>query len=159
MDIVISSNKKKLDIEMIYEFLRSSYWAENIPRKLVEKSINHSLCFGVYLAPPNQTEQTKQKQIGFARVITDFAVFAYLADVFILPEYRGKGYGRQLISSVMSYPKLAGLRRWQLVTYDAQELYRKFGFENPAYPDHHMEIAIPDIYKKTKTGKNWLADL
>jgi GNAT superfamily N-acetyltransferase len=137
--IVVSTDKSKLDLALIHEFLSRSYWAEGIPLELVKRSIEHSLCFGVY--DPSQ-------QIGFARVVSDFATFAYLADVFILESFRGRGLAKLLMREIMSHPELQGLRRFMLATRDAHELYGQFGFAALARPDYQMEIARPGIYKQ-----------
>ncbi len=129
-EIKISTDKKLLNINYIHSFLTMSYWAKGIPKNLVEKSINNSFCFGIY---------KNENQIGFARVITDFTVFAYLADVFIDESEQSKGYGRQLLQRIFSHKELKGLRRWHLLTGDAQKLYEKFGFSSPENPIRHME--------------------
>jgi GNAT superfamily N-acetyltransferase len=138
-DYCISTDKSRLDIHIIHNFLKASYWAAGIPLETVEHSIAGSLCFGVYHA---------SEQIGFARVISDLATFAYLADVFILEAYRGQGLSKWLLETMMSHPDLHGLRRWMLATRDAHELYRKFGFETVKSPDRWMEIHHPEIYSK-----------
>ncbi|WP_229375956.1 GNAT family N-acetyltransferase [Fibrella aquatilis] len=126
-NVEISTDKARLDVAMVHRFLsKEAYWSKNIPLDTVQRSIEGSLCFGIYL---------DNQQVGFARVITDYATFAYLADVFVLPEHRGKGLSKQLIAYIMAYPSLQGLRRWMLITYDAHGLYEQFGFkpttENP----------------------------
>lgn len=136
-DFLISTDRARLNIKLIHRFLTDSYWAKNIPYTAVEKSINHSLCFGVY--------HTNQ-QVGFARVISDYATFAYLADVFILEEYRGRGLSRWLMEYIFHHPELQNLRRWTLVTRDAHELYRKFGFTGLQKPERYMEILHPAPY-------------
>lgn len=119
-DFFISTDKSKLNIGVIYNYLsKESYWAKNIPMKTVKKSIKGSCCFGVY---------HKSEQVGFARVVTDHATFGYIADVFILDEYRGKGLSKWLMETIMNYPELQGLRRWMLATRDAHGLYAQFGF-------------------------------
>ena len=119
-DYLISTDPSLLDVDVIYDYLSGeSYWAKNIPRDVVEKSIANSLCFGVY---------HHNKQIGFARLITDKATFAYLADVFIISEYRGKGLSKWLIQVIHAHPELQGLRRWVLGTRDAHGLYEQFGW-------------------------------
>ena len=138
-DYCISTDKSRLDIHIIHHFLKASYWATGIPLETVERSIAGSLCFGVYHA---------SEQIGFARVISDLATFAYLADVFILEAYRGQGLSKWLLETIMSHPDLHGLRRWMLATRDAHELYRKFGFETVKSPDRWMEIHNLEIYAK-----------
>jgi GNAT superfamily N-acetyltransferase len=134
----ISSERSRLDIPLVHNFLSSSYWAKDIPRSVVEKSIENSLCFGAYLGP---------QQVGFARVITDFATFAYLADVFVVPEHRGRGVSKQLIGTIVEHPQLQGLRRFMLATKDAHSLYAQFGFEPVTHPEHLMSIHQPDIYR------------
>ena len=138
-EYLISTDKRLLDLSVIHGFLTKSYWAAGIPLEVVGRSIEHSLAFGLY----NLT-----RQIGFARVITDYATFAYLADVFVLEEFRGRGLGEWLIEAVMSHTQLQELRRWMLVTMDAHGLYRKSGFEDLKRPASIMEITRPDAYKK-----------
>lgn len=140
MDIHISCEKEKLDLEFIFDYLHHhAYWCKGIPKTTVIKSIEHSLCFGVYL---------NTKQIGFARVISDYATFAYLGDVFIAPEYRGKGYSKQLMTYVFEHSELQGLRRFSLNTADAHDLYKQFGFTELAKPERGMEITRPGIYQE-----------
>jgi len=137
MSITISTDKTKLNIPLIHKFLsEDSYWAKKIPLDVVERGIENSLNFGVYYS---------EKQIGYARVVTDYASFAYMADVFILPEYRGNGYSKQLVQFILQYPSLQGLRRWMLGTADAHTLYQKYGFKELANPDRFLEIAHPKI--------------
>ncbi len=134
-DYTVSTNPRKLNLDVIHEFLsRDSYWAKNRSRSLVERSLEHSLNFGIYRA---------DRQIGFARVVTDYATFAWLADVFIIEEYRGQALGKWLIETVISFEPLQGLRRWILATRDAHELYRKFGFSVVDQPDQWMEKREP----------------
>jgi GNAT superfamily N-acetyltransferase len=123
----ISAERDRIDIDAAHAFLTRSYWSPGISRELVERAIAGSLPFGIFEAT---------KQVGFARVITDRATFAYLADVYILEEYRGRGLSKRLIDAILSHPDLQGLRRFMLVTRDAHELYEKFGFEkvNPEPP-------------------------
>jgi GNAT superfamily N-acetyltransferase len=128
---LISTDQNKLDIPMIYSFLTSSYWAKNIPLDIVEKSVRNALCFGIY---------DGSLQVGFARVISDYATYAYICDVFILDDYRGKGLSKWLMQCIMQHSELQGLRRWSLVTRDAHELYRKFGFAQLQKPERYMEI-------------------
>ena len=119
-DFIISTDKTKLDIVLIHTYLsKESYWAKNIPLNVVKKSIKGSCCFGLY---------KNKEQIGFARVVTDHATFGYIADVFILDEYRGKGLSKWLMTAIMKHPDLQGLRRWMLATRDAHGLYTQFGF-------------------------------
>ena len=137
----ISTDKAKLDISVIHNFLSRSYWSENIPVAIVQKSIEGSMCFGVY---------DNDKQVGFARMVTDAATFAYLADVFIIEEYRGRGLSKWLMEFILSHPDLQGLRRILLATRDAHSLYKQFGFTAINNPDRFMHIHNPDIYKKAE---------
>jgi len=133
-----STDRSRLDFEAIYDFLaHRTYWAQNIPREVVQRSIDNALCFGVYEG---------KIQVGFARLITDYATFAYLADVFILEEYRGRGLSKKLVAFITSLPELQGLRRWHLVTRGAQGLYEQFGFKLVAKPEQHMEISRSGMY-------------
>lgn len=134
----ISTDRSKLDREAIHEFLAGSYWASGIPREIVDRSIEGALCFGLF---------ENGRQIGFARVITDAATFAYLADVYVLESHRGRGLATWLMESILAHPELQGLRRWMLVTRDAQGLYRKVGFRELAHPERIMEMAFPGIYE------------
>ncbi|GAB4037608.1 GNAT family N-acetyltransferase [Spirosoma gilvum] len=137
-EYTISTDKTKLDITIIHQFLsEEAYWCLNIPREIVQRSIDNSLCFGVYQG---------DHQVGFARVVTDMATFGYLADVFILPEHRGKGLSKQLVSFIMAYPPLQGLRRMMLVTRDAHGLYSQFGFQPIENPENTMFIKAFTAY-------------
>ena len=138
-DFLISTDKEKIDALYVHQFLSKSYWAENIPLETIQRSIEGSLCFSVvYL----------NHQVGFARVITDEATFAYLADVFIDENFRGKGLSKWLMEVIISYPTLQGLRRFMLATRDAHGLYKQFGFEPMKNPDRWMEIHKPNVYKQ-----------
>jgi len=135
----VTTDQGRLDLNVIYDFLaRQSEWARGIPRSTLEKSVRNSLCFGVFQG---------EKQVGFARVISDNATIAYLGDVFVLPEYRGSGLAKWLMECILSHPDLQNLRRWILVTEDAHGLYRKFGFTQLRHPDGFMELHNPDVYK------------
>ena len=138
-DYSITTDKAKIDIDYTHQFLSQTYWAEGIPREVVESSIHGSLCFAVF----HQTQQ-----VGFARVISDEATFAYLADVFIDPDYRGKGLSKWLMKIIMAYPTLQGLRRFLLATRDAHGLYEQFGFTPIPSVDPWMQVHKPDIYRK-----------
>ncbi len=140
---VVSCDKSLLDIDVIHAFLTNCHWAKGISRELVEKSIQNSLCFGVY-----EIIEDLRKQVGFARVISDFATFAYLSDVFVLETHRGKDLSKQLLSEIMKHPELQGLRRWMLVTTNAHGLYEQFGFSAPMNPEKIMEIFVPNLYEK-----------
>jgi N-acetylglutamate synthase-like GNAT family acetyltransferase len=135
----ITTDKEKFDVDLIHSFLTNSYWAEGISREIIRRSIDGALCFGVF---------ENNKQIGFARMITDKATFAYLADVFIIEEYRGRGLSKWLMQIVISHPDLQGLRRMMLATRDAHELYKKFGFIRLNNVDRWMHIHDPDVYKR-----------
>lgn len=134
----ITCDKQRLDIEGIHAFLATSYWSPGIPRAIVERAIANSLCFAVL---------HEKTQVGFARVVTDKATFAFLADVYILPEHRGQGLSKRLVEQVIQHPDLQGLRRMLLGTLDAHGLYEKFGFRRLAAPERMMEIHNPDVYK------------
>jgi GNAT superfamily N-acetyltransferase len=128
----VSTDKNKLDVEVIHHFLSTeAYWSLHIPRTIVERAIEHSLCFGIY---------KDAAQVGFARVITDTVTFGYLADVFVLPAYRGKGLSKFLMASIMDHPDIQGFRRFLLATRDAHSLYAGFGFTPPAKPQSLMEV-------------------
>ena len=135
----ISTEKEKLDIDLIHSFLNRTYWAEGISKEVIRRSIEGSLCFGVF---------ENDKQVGFARMITDKATFAYLADVFIIEEFRGRGLSKWLMEIIMSHPDLQGLRRMILVTKDAHGLYKQFGFTPLINVDRWMNILDPDVYKR-----------
>jgi GNAT superfamily N-acetyltransferase len=136
-DYRISCDRTLLDIPLIHEYLTASYWSPGIPLDVVERAIEHSLCFGAYCG---------SRQVGFARVITDQATFAYLADVFILEPHRGQGLSKQLMIAIDAHPALQGLRRFMLATRDAHGLYAQFGFTPLADPSRIMERFCPDVY-------------
>lgn len=138
-DFLITTNNSKLDLKVIHNFLANeSYWSKNIPFEIVKTATENSLNFGLFF---------KDKQIGYARVVTDFATTAYLADVFVLKEFRSQGLSKWLMEIIMNHPKLQGLRRWVLLTQDAHELYKKFGWKTIANPERWMEKHNPDVYK------------
>jgi len=137
-EFFVSTDPARLDIDAVHAFLASSYWAMGIPRAVVERAIAGSICFGLFHG---------QRQIGFARVITDRATFAYLADVYVLEDHRGRGLARWLIETVIAHPDLRGLRRFVLVTRDAHGLYEQFGFTPLAKPENYMEQHWPDVYR------------
>lgn len=139
-EFVISTDRDRLDVPLIHSFLcNDSYWAKGIPRSTVERSLQHSLCFGIYRA---------DQQTGFARVITDYTTFAYLADVFIVPAYRGRGLSKWLVKTILGHPELQGLRRWMLATTDAHGLYKQFGFVPLPHPERFLQLHYPDVYKQ-----------
>lgn len=136
----INNDQSQLDINLIHRFLsEESTWAKGIPLEKVKQSIAHSLCFGGY---------ENGQQIAFARVVSDFATFAYLMDVFVLKEHRGRGLSRQLMAAIKAHPELQGLRRFLLASSDARGLYQKFGFQALGKPEIMMEINVPDIYQR-----------
>jgi len=134
----ISTDPARLDLDGVYGYLVASYWARGIPRDVFERSVRHALCFGVYEG---------RRQVGFARVVTDFATVAYVGDVFVLEPWRGRGLSRWLMEVIGSHPDLQGFRRWILLTRDAHGLYQKFGFTPLASPDRWMEKWAPDAYQ------------
>lgn len=127
-----------IDHEVVGDFLATTYWSQGIPASTVSRSIEGSLCFAL---------RDENRQIGFARVISDRATIAFLSDVFVLPEFRGRGLGKWLVECVMSHPQLQGLKAWVLVTRDAHNLYRRFGFTALARPESYMELRNPDPYR------------
>ena len=137
----ISTDKRRLDVDLIHNFLSSSYWAQNIPRTVVEKCIQHSLCFGAFC---------DNRQIGFGRVITDFATFAYIADVFVVSEHRMRGVSKLILRAMLQHPELQGLRRILLATPDAHGLYAQFGFQPLTHSEHYMTIHSPDVYRRSE---------
>jgi GNAT superfamily N-acetyltransferase len=142
-EFVISTDRARLDLDVVHGFLTESYWAKGIPRELVARSIENSLCFGVYSA---------DQQIGFARVISDYATYAYIGDLFVLESHRGRGLGKWLMECIMQHPRLQGLRRWSLVTNDAHGLYAQSGFTVLKSPEKHMELHNPHVYARTGPG-------
>jgi GNAT superfamily N-acetyltransferase len=137
----ISTDPARLDLAAVHAYLTRSFWAAGIPLETVRRSAAHSLCFGVY------DEGGGGEQVGFARVITDRATFAYLADVYVLEAHRGRGVGGWLVETILAHPELQGLRRFMLVTRDAASLYARAGFERPAEPSGIMQIRRSDVYR------------
>ena len=142
-EFVISTDRTRLDLDAIHGFLTNCYWAKGIPREVVARSIEQSLCFGVY--------DGSGAQVGFARVISDFATIAYVGDVFVLDTHRGRGLGKWLMESITHHPALQNLRRWILTTRDAHGLYAQVGFTPVQSPERFMELHQPDVYKVRKT--------
>lgn len=137
-ELRIVTEKSELDLKLIHRFLsEQTSWAKGIPLNFVERAVNNSLCFGGFLG---------EDQIAFARVVSDYATFANLVDVFVLPEHRGRGYSKRLLAAVFGHAELQGLRRFTLATGDAHGLYAQFGFTSPLYPKSLMERYVPDIY-------------
>lgn len=140
IDFIFTTDSSQMDVNAIHDFLaKHSGWSNHIPLARVQKSIEHSLNFGIFHGG---------QQIGFARVISDFATIAYLGDVYILDEYRGKGLSKQLMDMIMSHPELQGLRRWILLTSTADWLYEKYGFVKLPKPEIYMELYDPEVYTK-----------
>jgi GNAT superfamily N-acetyltransferase len=138
-EYLITTDPARFDLDVVYRYLTTCYWAEGIPRDTVARSIEGSLCFAVFAG---------EAQVGFARVITDQATYAYLADVFILEGHRGQGLSKWLMECILADPRLQGLRRWSLVTRDAHGLYEQFGFTPLANPERYMEKIFKDVYKR-----------
>ena len=132
--VTITTDPSRFDLDVIHGFLAHSYWAAGIPRDTVARAIRRSLCFAAL---------DGESQVGFARVISDYATYAYVSDVFVLPSHRGRGIGKQIMAAIVAHPDLQGLRRWTLFTRDAHSLYRQYGFREPRYPERLMEILAP----------------
>ncbi|HEY6768038.1 MAG TPA: GNAT family N-acetyltransferase [Candidatus Sulfotelmatobacter sp.] len=137
-DLLISTDPGRLDMDVIHGFLTNCYWAKGISKEIVRRSIEHSLCFGIY---------DGGSQVGLARVISDFATFAYLGDVFVVESHRGRGLSKWLMECIVGHPALQGLRRWILLTRDAQGLYSQFGFTALNAPERYMELHRADVYR------------
>jgi GNAT superfamily N-acetyltransferase len=142
-EFLISTDRARLDLDMIHSFLTNCYWAKGIPRETVARSIEHALCFGVY--------DGEGAQVGFARVISDFATIAYIGDVFVLDTHRGSGLGKWLMECINEHPALQGLRRWILTTRDAHGLYSQVGFTPVKFPERYMELHDPHVYEIKET--------
>jgi GNAT superfamily N-acetyltransferase len=142
-DILVTTDPARLDLDTIHGFLSGSYWARGIPREVVERSIRHSLCFGAF---------DGGRQVGFARVISDRATFAYVCDVFVLDRDRGRGIGKRIMACITSHPELQNLRLWTLFTRDAHGLYRQHGFRDARHPDRLMERRAERPYALSEAG-------
>jgi|SRR5271157_551274 len=138
-EFLISTSRGRLDLDVVHGFLTNCYWAKGIPREVVARSIEHALCFGIY--------DDGGEQVGFARVISDFATIAYIGDVFVLETHRGRGLGKWLMQCISQHPSLQGLRRWILTTRDAHGLYSQFGFTPVKAPERYMELHQPNVYE------------
>ena len=137
-EFTVSTDRSRLDIDAIHRFLSTeAYWAKNRTFEQTKTAIENSICFGVFWG---------EKQTGFARVVTDKATFAYIGDVFILDEFRGRGLGKTLMEAMLSHPELQGLRRWVLATKDAHGLYEQFGFSSLKFPERWMELPTKNAY-------------
>jgi N-acetylglutamate synthase-like GNAT family acetyltransferase len=142
---VVDTETSRLDLDVIHEFLARSYWSPGIPRQLVERAMQNSLCFGLFC---------ESEQIGYARVVTDKSSFAYLADVFVLEAWRGRGLSKFIVECIKSHPDLQNLRRWMLATRDAHGLYAQFGFTPIKNPERLMEIVDPNIYQQLQARQS-----
>jgi GNAT superfamily N-acetyltransferase len=141
-EFTVSTDPALIELDLVHGFLTNSYWAKDIPREVVARSIENSLCFGLY---------SQGKQVGFARVISDYATYAYIGDVFVLESFRCQGLGKWLMECIMQHPRLQGLRRWSLITRDAHGLYAQLGFEPLKKPQNCMELHRPDVYQQPNT--------
>lgn len=142
-DILVTTDPARLDLAAVHRFLAGSYWAQGIPREVMERSIHHSICFGAF---------DGGRQVGFARVISDRATFAYVADVFVLDGHRGRGIAKRMMACITSHPELQNLRLWTLFTRDAHGLYRQHGFREARYPDRLMERRAERPYAVSGPG-------
>lgn len=154
-EYTISTDNRFLDVDTIHHYLsKESYWATGIPREILQKSINNSFCFGIYHGNMAVGESPGGRavvgqQVGFARVVTDYATFGWLADVFVLPEHRGRGLSKWLVQTIVEHPEMQQLRRLMLATHDAHGLYSQYGFEPLEYPDRFLGIARgTSVYQK-----------
>lgn len=148
LKLEFSCDVSKMDLNVIYDYLHQSYWSPGIPREVVEKGVANSLCFAVFY---------QSRQVGFARLITDRATFAYLADVFVLPALQGQGIGKRLMQFVMEHPDVSGLRRMMLATRDAHQLYEQVGFTALGIPERFMERHQPDVYQSALNQQSKVA--
>jgi GNAT superfamily N-acetyltransferase len=138
-EFLISTDRARIDVNAVHAFLTNCYWAAGIPRETVARSIDGSLSFGMYCG---------ERQVGFARVITDRATYAYLGDVYVLEEFRGQDLAKWLMECIIKHPELQGLRRWSLLTRDAHGLYERFGFRALEKPERWMERHDGEVYKR-----------
>ena len=158
---LISTDPARLDLDVIHGFLTNCYWAKGIPREVVARSIKHSLCFGIYDEGGDNSHVSQKRrdmghprqngypvQVGFARVVSDFATVSYLGDVFVLESHRGRGLGKWMMECIMQHSALQGLRRWILLTRDAHGLYKQFGFTPVKSPERYMELHNAAVYER-----------
>lgn len=136
----VSDDPGRLDVRAIHAYLTRSYWSAGIPFELLSRAVRSSLCIGAY--------DRADAQVGLVRLVSDYATFCYVCDVYVLEEHRGRGLSKAMLGMVMDHPTLQGLRRWSLVTADAQGLYRQFGFNTVAQPERHMERLDPHVYRQ-----------
>jgi GNAT superfamily N-acetyltransferase len=138
MNVTITTERARMDVAAIHAFLsQESYWAKNVPREIVERALDHSLCAGAF---------DGEAQVGFARAISDRATFAYIADVYVLPSHRGLGISKRVMEAIVAHPELRTIRRWHLVTRDAHGLYAQFGFHALDVPERHMMRIVKNPY-------------
>jgi len=158
MDIEISSNPDWIDIDRVWRFLRDeAYWSLGIPRDVVQRAVANSLVWGAYASEASSKATSGRSQVGFLRVVSDRATFAYLCDVFVLPEWRGRGIAQRLLQAAREHPDLQGLRRWLLFTRDAHELYARAGFTPLTDPRRSMEQLDSNVYASTATLQRVMA--
>ena len=143
-EYVISDDPARINVTAVHAYLQRAYWSKGIPFEIVERAVRASLCIGAY-APGGA-------QVGFCRFVSDYSIFCYVADVYVLEEHRGRGLSKAMMRAALGHPRLQGLRRWSLVTHDAQGLYEQFGFRLVAHPQRHMERLDPQIYLKDTPG-------
>ena len=141
-EFLVSTDPERLSLDVVHGFLTNCYWAKGIPREVVARSIERALCFGIYVE--------SSAQVGFARVISDFATIAYIGDVFVLDSHRGRGLGKWLMQCITQHPSLQNLRRWILTTRDAHGLYLQFGFTPVKAPERFMELHQPNVYESPR---------
>lgn len=137
---LISDDPARLQVDAVHAYLSGCYWAQEIPREVVERALRHSLCLAAYDAAG--------AQVGLARFVTDCATFCYVCDVYVLEAHRRQGLARAMMQVALRHPRLQGLRRWNLVTRDAHPLYAEFGFKPVAHPESYMELRFPDVYRR-----------
>jgi GNAT superfamily N-acetyltransferase len=137
---LVSDDPSLVDLDVVHGYLVRSYWATDIPRDMLARAVEHSLCFGIY-------EEASGRQVGFARVITDRATYAYLADVFVLEEYRGRGLSKLMVATIMDHPDVQTVRTFTLATRDAHGLYAQFGFTPLEHPDRFMVRRNPRVFR------------
>jgi GNAT superfamily N-acetyltransferase len=142
-EYTLTDDRARVDVDAVHAYLTRSYWALGIPREVVARSVSHSLNFSLWHGPT-------ERQVGFARVVTDFATFGYLGDVYVLEQHRGRGLSKWMMQIVVAHPELQGFRRWSLLTRDAHGLYAQVGFTPLAAPDRWMERWFPDAYSGSK---------
>lgn len=140
-DYVLSADAARLDTRAIHRYLVRSYWSEGIPFEIVDRAVKASLCIGAY--------DRSGAQVGLVRLISDYATFCFVCDVYVLEPHRSRGLSKAMMAMALQHPRLQGLRRWSLGTLDAHGLYRRFGFSSLANPERHMELFVPDIYKRS----------